>query len=344
MNPIINISDMATETPKRTPLPAPSAPSAAPATPATPPPLLEDAVLVVDKPPGWTSHDVVERVKRRTGARKVGHLGTLDPMATGVLPLVLNRSTRLSRFLGAGPKSYSAAMKLGEDTDTCDSCGKVVRSTPLNGVTAERVAEVLSGFKGRQKQVPPMYSAIKVSGTPLYKLARKGVLVEREPREVEVHSINVESVSLPSVEFSLVCSRGTYVRSICADAGTSLGCGAHMSALRRTVSGAFTIEEAVSPDAPLSTLKSALIPLKRALERSSVFFKAVEVDAVEAREIEAAKAAGAPLSGERWERFFSFLEASEVVRFTHSGSLLAIAECAHGGALRRCFRLIGGPS
>lgn len=226
--------------------------------------------MVADKPAGWTSHDVVAKVKRTIGAKKVGHLGTLDPMATGVLPLVINGATKFADSLGGGVKIYLATLKLGEETDTYDKEGKVVRRGETGGLTDADVRGVLSGFAGKMMQIPPMYSAIKKNGVALYALARKGVEVEREAREIEIYSFEILGVSLPFVDFSVKCSKGTYVRSICHDAGASLGCGGHLLDLRRTASGVFTIDEAVSPLSNFETLVGSIIPLDGALKRCGI--------------------------------------------------------------------------
>ena len=225
-----------------------------------------NGVLVADKPSGWTSHDVVAAVKKKLGASKVGHLGTLDPMATGVLPLVINKATRYARFLDGGRKVYLATMELGVDTDTYDSEGAVTAACEVTS-TEDEVRKVLSGFMGRIKQVPPMYSAKKIKGVPLYKLARKGVVVEREPNEIEIFENEIVNISLPFVEFRISCSRGTYVRSICHDAGRMLGCGGRMTSLRRLGCGEFSDSEAISPDAGAEELAGRIIPLEEALRR-----------------------------------------------------------------------------
>ncbi len=228
-----------------------------------------NGVLVTDKPQGWTSHDVVQHVKRKLKARKVGHLGTLDPAATGVLVLVLDSATRHASSLGAGAKEYAAACRLGEETDTYDSDGNIVRAHGTGGIADEDVEKALAGFRGRISQVPPMYSAVKSKGTPLYKLARKGVVVEREPREVTVHELEITALDLPVLEFRAVCSAGTYVRSICHDLGERLGCGGHLQALRRTRAGAFRIDEAASPKLPAEDLVKRIVPLDEALKRAA---------------------------------------------------------------------------
>ncbi len=225
-----------------------------------------NGVLVADKPSGWTSHDVVAAVKRKLGASKVGHLGTLDPMATGVLPLVINKATRYARFLDGGRKVYLATMELGVDTDTYDSEGAVTAACEVTS-TEDEVRKVLSGFMGRIMQVPPMYSAKKIKGVPLYKLARKGVVVVREANEIEIFENEIVNISLPFVEFRISCSRGTYVRSICHDAGRMLGCGGRMTSLRRLGCGEFSDSEAISPDAGAEELAGRIIPLEEALRR-----------------------------------------------------------------------------
>lgn len=228
-----------------------------------------NGVIVADKPTGWTSHDVVAAVKKRIGARKVGHLGTLDPLATGVLPLVIDGATKASRLLEGGRKDYMAALRLGESTDTYDSEGKVLSTGDFSRVTPGDILRALSGFTGRIRQIPPMYSSIKRAGVPLYRLARRGIAVEREARDVEVFGIEALKIDIPCLEFRVVCSRGTYVRSICNDLGEALGCGAHLTGLRRVSSGAFTIEESVSPEAGREALISSIIPIEEAIRRSS---------------------------------------------------------------------------
>ncbi|MBI5810056.1 MAG: tRNA pseudouridine(55) synthase TruB [Deltaproteobacteria bacterium] len=228
-----------------------------------------NGVLIIDKPRGWTSHDVVMKVKGALRAGKVGHLGTLDPAATGVLPLVVNGATSFAIRLGSGSKTYAARLKLGEETDTCDADGSVIRSGDYSAVTPQMVCDALMSFTGRIKQTPPMYSAVKRGGVPLYKLARKGVIMEREPKEVEIEAIDIEKVAIPFVSFTMTCSKGTYVRSLCHDAGVRLGCGAHLAELRRTACGAFRIDEAVGPSEESLILKGRIIPLEEALLRAS---------------------------------------------------------------------------
>lgn len=229
-----------------------------------------NGIIVADKPAGWTSHDVVAKVKRTLGAKKVGHLGTLDPLATGVLPLVINGATRYARFLEGGVKVYEAQMLLGVETDTYDSTGRVLAQADTSGVKEVDVRAALNSFVGTIMQVPPMFSAIKRDGVPLYKLARAGTVVERQAKEIIISAMDVVSVDMPKVVFKVWASRGTYVRSICHDTGALLGCGAHMTALRRVGCGIFLIDEAVDPRAGREELTVSLIPLDVALLNAGV--------------------------------------------------------------------------
>lgn len=203
-------------------------------------------LLIVDKPAGWTSHDVVGKVRRLAGMRRVGHAGTLDPMATGVLVVLLGRATRAAEYAEAQVKGYSAHIRFGVTTDTLDTEGNV---TSASGVVPgrEEIEAVLPRFRGQIEQIPPMYSAIKIGGRKLYEIARAGGEVERKPRKVNITRLECTG-PLPDGDFVLEveCSKGTYIRSLCADIGEALGCGACMSALRRVSSGEFRVEDALS--------------------------------------------------------------------------------------------------
>lgn len=203
-------------------------------------------ILIVDKPEGITSLDVAREMKRRFGVKKAGHIGTLDPFATGVLPIVINEGTKLVPFLGEGPKEYEVTLRLGEETKTDDCTGQVVVSRPWEGVRAEQIEAALQAFSGKVRQVPPMFSAIKMNGRPLYRLARKGIEVDRKEREVEIYKIDMQGIELPFVHLQVSCSKGTYIRALGRDIGRELGCGAHLVRLRRTRSGPFTIPQAIS--------------------------------------------------------------------------------------------------
>ncbi|WP_294480829.1 tRNA pseudouridine(55) synthase TruB [uncultured Victivallis sp.] len=205
-------------------------------------------VLLVDKPQEWTSFDVVNFVRARFNVPKVGHCGTLDPAATGLLVLVLGKFTQLSSKFSGEDKVYEAKLQLGLETDSCDLDGEVTATHDWSAVTPELLRETLAGFVGEQMQTPPMVSAVKKDGRKLYELARKGVEVEREAKPITIFSIDVTKLELPFCEFTLHCSKGTYVRTLCSDVGRKLGCGGTLAALRRTVSGQFNIADAVTID------------------------------------------------------------------------------------------------
>lgn len=197
--------------------------------------------VVIDKPAGITSHDVVSRVRRILGTRKVGHTGTLDPFATGVLPIAVHDGTKAIPFLDEGVKCYEALMQLGVATDTLDMTGKVLHERDWSSVSEQQLQVIFKRFTGPIFQVPPMYSAIKQGGQPLYKLARMGQEVERAARPVVIHSIELLCFALPFVSIRVTCSRGTYVRTLADDIGAMAGCGAALKELRRTASGPFEI-------------------------------------------------------------------------------------------------------
>ena len=204
-----------------------------------------DGLAVVDKDAGWTSHDVVAKCRGIFGQRKIGHSGTLDPDATGVLLVGLGRVTRLLRFLTALPKAYTGEVVLGTTTSTLDSSGEVTGEWDMAAVTLEDVRAAAAGFAGAIEQVPPMVSAVKVDGRRLHELARQGIEVERAARPVEIHRIDVESTPTAGVyRLDVECSSGTYIRTLAADIGTALGGGAHLRNLRRTAIGSFTLADA----------------------------------------------------------------------------------------------------
>ena len=206
-------------------------------------------ILLVDKPGGWTSFDVVNFVRSRFNVPKVGHCGTLDPAATGLLVLMLGAFTRRSDRFSGDDKTYEGRLQLGTVTDSGDLDGTVVREGDYSQVTAERLREVFASFTGEQWQTPPMVSAVKVGGKKLYELARKGVEVEREPRRIVISRLEIRDFSAPYCDFTVDCSKGTYIRTLCADIGEKLGCGGVLASLRRTRSGRFTVADAVTVDA-----------------------------------------------------------------------------------------------
>jgi tRNA pseudouridine55 synthase len=233
--------------------------------------IAESGVLLVDKPSDWTSHDVVNCVRRRFRFRKVGHCGTLDPAATGLLVLLLGRATKLSERLMNQDKVYAGTMRLGIETDSQDRDGQITATHDIAGLTEEDVRRAAQSFVGTLMQTPPMVSAVKKDGKPLYKLARKGQVVEREPRQIVIHNLTIGDVRMPDIDFEVSCGKGTYIRTLCADIGTALGCGAHLHSLRRLRSGSFSVDDAYTIDRIKSwereQLMDAMIPLGDLLVR-----------------------------------------------------------------------------
>jgi tRNA pseudouridine55 synthase len=247
-----------------------------------------NGIVVIDKPEGIASYDVVRRLKGLVSGIKVGFLGTLDPLATGVLPILLGEGTKLAPFLEAGRKVYEARLLLGVVTDTQDREGEVVKTVDLAAcdLSPSKIEEVIRRFRGKIMQRPPMFSALKLKGEPLYKLARRGEEAERALREVEIYELRVTEIDPPSLGLYIECSKGTYIRTLAHDIGVELGCGAHVTALRRTRSGPFSLEDAL-PLAEVEVLlrqrrfKQRLIPLAQAM----AFLPAMEVGEAAAREI-----------------------------------------------------------
>ncbi|OGG49272.1 MAG: tRNA pseudouridine(55) synthase TruB [Candidatus Handelsmanbacteria bacterium RIFCSPLOWO2_12_FULL_64_10] len=237
---------------------------------------LLEGILPVDKPQGWTSHDVVARLRRLTGVRRIGHAGTLDPMATGVLLLCLGRATRVVSFLTDAEKEYRFRVRLGVSTDTYDAEGQVVARSDVIPTDLDAVRRTVAQFEGEIDQVPPMFSALKVGGRKLYDLARRGEVVERTARRVHIRQIEVEGLRGADLDLRVVCSKGTYVRSLADDLGRVLGCGGHVTALRRTRVGEVRVEACETPEAIEGAcqeggLPSLLLPMERALLRLPAF-------------------------------------------------------------------------
>ncbi|MCH2331811.1 MAG: tRNA pseudouridine(55) synthase TruB [Roseibacillus sp.] len=210
--------------------------------------IVPSGVLLVDKDPGMTSHDVVAFARRSMGIKKIGHCGTLDPMATGLLMLVVGRATKIQDLLMSEDKQYVGTITLGTTTTTQDAEGDVVEEREVGVLGENVIRRAFEKYSGNFEQIPPMVSAIKKDGVPLYKLARKGKEVKRDPRPVYVTDYELRKISLPQIDFTVSCSKGFYVRSYAHDIGDTLGCGGHLSALRRTRSGEFTLERAVRVD------------------------------------------------------------------------------------------------
>ena len=233
-----------------------------------------NGIIIIDKPQEWTSNDVVSRLRRVFNTRRIGHGGTLDPMATGVLPVFVGRATRGVEFFEHAEKTYETVLRLGLTTDTEDITGTVLREQDAF-VTGEMVEKVLEQFRGDILQVPPMYSAIKVNGQKLYDLARKGREVERQPRPITIHELTLLGMEADGIRLRVRCSKGTYIRTLCKDIGEALGCGGCMAALRRVSAGEYTIGEAV----PLQTLLDSENPEQHLRPVDSMFrgFPAVKL-------------------------------------------------------------------
>lgn len=221
--------------------------------------VLQDGVLNVRKEAGWTSHDVVARIRGKLRGMKLGHAGTLDPAATGVLPLLVGRGTRIAEYLLEWDKTYLAGLRLGETTDTQDATGTVLSRSPVESLTDARIREVVAGFEGRIQQLPPMYSAVKVGGVPLYKAARAGREVSRQAREVTVFRLDIVDIQIPNVTLRVACSKGTYIRTLCADIGEKLGVGGHMATLVRERVGPLTVDQALTVDEVESRLEQGAL-------------------------------------------------------------------------------------
>jgi tRNA pseudouridine55 synthase len=228
-----------------------------------------EGVLLVDKPGEHTSHDVIARLRGKLRMRKIGHAGTLDPMATGLLIVLLGKATRVSQFLISLDKEYEGTVELGRTTDSQDADGQVMETRPVPALSEAEVRSAMAGFTGDQYQTPPMFSAIKVGGVPLYKRARKGEEVEREPRFIRVMSWDLLSLELPRITFRLRCTKGTYVRTLAHDLGTKLGCGAHLCALRRTATDRFNVSQALTlaqiEELSIPEIEKRLIPVREAV-------------------------------------------------------------------------------
>ena len=249
-------------------------------------PMSLHGVLIVNKPDGWTSHDVVKRVRTVLGIQKVGHAGTLDPHATGVLPVLIGKGTKIAQFLLDWDKEYEAVLQLGQKTDTQDAWGAVLEERPCEFLSEDDIRSVFSVFRGAIPQVPPMYSAVKVGGQPLYKKARKGQTVERQPKTVVIHDLEIQRVAIPEVSFRVACSKGTYVRTLCADIGDRLKVGGHLKWLQRRRVGPLQLDQAVEMDSfnegvDLLQFDGAWWSLDRALEAYPV----VEVNGDDIRKV-----------------------------------------------------------
>jgi len=277
-------------------------------------------VIVADKPTGMTSHDVVNRLRRLANTRRIGHLGTLDPLATGVLPLLIGRATRLAQFFTSGEKKYDACVRFGWATDTYDRDGTPISPAVEPHITRDELEAALIPFRGRFLQTPPPFSAKKIAGTPAYKLARKQVPVHLNPVEVEVFALDLAEFSGPTARLRVHCSAGTYLRGIAHELGQQLGCGAFLESLRRTASGEFTEVQAHSLDqltklADAHRLPDALIPAASLLPQ----FSSAKVDSITVTQIRQGKDfRTSPFQDSRTSKF--------VKAISPDGDLVAIGE------------------
>ncbi|QDE67272.1 MULTISPECIES: tRNA pseudouridine(55) synthase TruB [Myxococcus] len=282
-----------------------------------------DGVLVIDKPTGPTSFDVVRQVRSLLRLKKVGHTGTLDPLATGVLPLCLGEATKVAGFITEGDKAYDATVRLGSETDTLDAEGQVTAQAPVPALTPALIEAALARFRGTFDQVPPMYSAVKVGGKRLYELARAGEEVERAARQVTVYELVLRDFSAERLQLSVRCSKGFFVRTLAQDVGRALGCGAHLEALRRTASGPFSLAQALPlADVPELLKEGALASRLMTMSHALVELPEVRVGAADAKRV----SHGVPVE----------VPAGKVGRVRVMGpddALLAVAEVT-GGRLR----------
>lgn len=302
-----------------------------------------DGVLNVNKQPGWTSHDVVAKLRAVLGVRRIGHAGTLDPSATGVLPILLGRATRIAEYLVKWDKEYRVVLRLGESTDTQDATGRLLATRSVEGVTSDEIRAVVTGFVGCQQQLPPMYSAVKVKGVPLYKAARAGRTVERERREITVHDITVVDIAGGDVTLLVRCSKGTYVRTLCADIGEALGVGGHVRELARTRVGPLRVEDALTVEEVAvrqgrGELGEQLMSLDEALRA----LPAVSLDQPTSDRV--VHGVAVPLGALRWEAGTG-PPAGTILRLKDpSGRLLALGTVARAGSAVAIVKVFADPA
>ena len=280
-----------------------------------------NGILVVDKPAGISSNDVVQQAKRLFGAQKVGHTGSLDPLATGVLPLCFGEATKFSQYLLDADKKYWAQVRLGITTETADADGEVIAQADTSGITESQVTAALETFVGEIEQIPSMYSALKHRGQPLYKLARQGIEVERAPRRISIYSAELLQFSEASIELRVHCSKGTYIRSLAEDLGAALGCGGHVSALRRLAAGPYEEAQATTLDelrevGDVREMDALLLPVSSAVG-SWPAVRLHEDTAHYVRQGQPVQVAHAPTDG--WVQIF---ELAEEDRFLGVGEIL----------------------
>lgn len=300
-----------------------------------------DGVLIAHKEAGWTSHDVVAKLRRLLGESKVGHAGTLDPSATGVLPILVGRATRIAEYLIDWDKEYRAILRIGETTDTQDASGQVLTKTDPCRVNEAAIHAVVAKFRGLQRQLPPMYSAVKIGGQPLYKAARAGKTIDRVERSVTIHELEVLNIEGCDVTLRVVCSKGTYVRTLCADIGQALGVGGHLYALERRRVGPLLIDQALTIDQiashlTMDTLRSRFLSLDQLLSQ----LPTVVVNAEQAQRV----VHGNPISPVGIGELPAFPHPVSVRLKNEAGQLLAIGTHDSPGLgpikIRKVFSLV----
>ncbi|HEX3036767.1 MAG TPA: tRNA pseudouridine(55) synthase TruB [Thermodesulfobacteriota bacterium] len=281
-----------------------------------------DGIIVLDKPKGITSQKAVEKVKKLLNIKRAGHTGTLDPFATGVLPICLNRATKIIPFLDEGFKEYEAILRLGVETDTMDNTGNVISEKDTGEVNKDDVLRAFSGFAGEIEQIPPMFSAIKKGGVRLYDLARRGKEVERKPRTVMIEKLELLELNLPFVRFHVRCSRGTYVRVLASNIGRELGCGGHLAGLRRIKSGMFNIKDSITLEGverghiKLNSLTDALSHIKKVLVAGKAASQIRDGKQIRKSDLQSTGTAQ--------------FEVGEKIRVYHNSELICIAEAVVG--------------
>jgi tRNA pseudouridine55 synthase len=279
-----------------------------------------DGFLIINKPAEWTSHDVVAKLRGLLRETRVGHTGTLDPMATGVLPICIGRATKVANYMLETDKDYRVVMRLGATTDTQDGTGRVLTRSEARP-SADEILRVLNGMVGTQTQIPPMYSAVKVDGEPLYKAAREGRVVERKPRTVTIARLDVLGIADDEVTFDVTCSKGTYIRTLCSDAGERLGVGAYMQALERRRVGAFGIDRALTLAEVETAVRNGTIGERVvSIDDALADVPAADVDAVTADRV----CHGVPLPASRVTRWTGACRAGGLVRIRTGGATIAL--------------------
>ncbi|MBI4208381.1 MAG: tRNA pseudouridine(55) synthase TruB [Deltaproteobacteria bacterium] len=282
---------------------------------------MKSGLIVLSKPKGLTSHDCVEEIRKLLPGSKVGHGGTLDPLAEGVLPILVNEATKLTPFLADVDKEYVTTLILGVETDTDDAQGKITQEASIEGIDRDKIEEALKQFRGEIEQVPPLYSAIKLHGTPLYKRARRGEKIELKPRKVHISRCDLISVELPHVTLFIHCSRGTYIRALARDLGRALQCGAHLERLERTQFGPFTVGQAVTLEELRKSrgeVEKQMIPLADALSA----FPSIQLSQEQTSAVRRGKT---PLL----KAFDLSLKPGKVKLLGPQGELVAVAEALH---------------